>query len=88
MRMCSFRTTICIYIYPYDACPIASPSSFFSFFFSSAPNIFDPIYPADIPPIAEHISANITFIGLLKAKGANNPGIGDAVPGALFIIPK
>ena len=32
-------------------------------------------------------NARITFTGELNANGAINPGIGDAVPGALHTIP-
>lgn len=40
------------------------------------------------PPITAKVTAIRTFLGSLNPKGASSPGIGDAVPGALFIILK
>ena len=47
----------------------------------------EPIIPAIEPPMIASTIARITFAGGLKANGANKPGIGEAVPGALFTIP-
>ena len=50
-------------------------------------NTMLPTNPAREPPAAASTSAVATFPGGLKANGARSPGIGDAVPGALFIMP-
>ena len=46
-----------------------------------------PTNPDRLPPKIAKNKAPITAIGGLKANGAISPGIGDAVPGALLIIP-
>jgi hypothetical protein len=45
-----------------------------------------PTNPATDPPRTAKASAQSTVIGLLNANGAKSPGIGEAVPGALFMI--
>lgn len=47
-----------------------------------------PKYPPTTPPMTANTMANNTFKGGLNPKGAKSPGIGAAVPGALFTIPK
>jgi len=51
-------------------------------------NTIEPTNPASAPPTAPIANARITFIGSLNANGASIPGIGEAVPGALFTIPR
>ena len=41
-----------------------------------------------VPPIIAKITAKITLLAGLKPNGANKPGIGEAVPGALLMILK
>lgn len=53
----------------------------------SLPKIEEPISPASIPHAAARAMSSSTISGLLKAKGARSPGIGAAVPGALFKMP-
>ena len=48
------------------------------------PKIIPPSKPAAQPPRMANTRARTTFSGSLKAKGASRPGMGDAVPGALF----
>ncbi len=49
-------------------------------------NIVLPTRPAVHPPSIAKNSAITTWSGGLNANGAKSPGIGDAVPGALFTI--
>ena len=60
-------------------------SGFISYFFL---NTMAPTIPARVPLMAASSSAISTFNGGLKAKGASSPGMGDAVPGALLIMPR
>ena len=50
--------------------------------------ISEPASPARQPPNTASPSAISTLTGELKANGASSPGIGEAVPGALLMIPK
>ena len=47
----------------------------------------EPTRPAKIPDAAPMASARTTLPAGLKAKGASRPGMGEAVPGALFTMP-
>lgn len=70
-------------IYAHD--DVSTKSSFFSALFL---NTILPINPARLPPRTAKNKAPRTAIGGLKANGAISPGIGDAVPGALLMMPK
>ena len=70
-------------IYAHD--DISTKSSFFNDLFL---NTMLPINPARLPPRTAKNKELRTAIGGLKANGAISPGIGDAVPGALLMIPK
>jgi hypothetical protein len=48
----------------------------------------DPANPHAIPHSADNARTMHSLIGSLKAKGTSIPGIGEAVPGALLMIPK
>ena len=48
---------------------------------------FVPTVPQMIPAAAAPQIAITTVIGSLNANGARSPGTGDAVPGALLMIP-
>lgn len=81
-----------LFIYNRRGCQAAASSEFYyagtvSFPKPSFRKTIDPINPATVPPTAAMAKASTTFIGSLNAKGASTPGIGDAVPGALLIIP-
>ena len=45
-----------------------------------------PINPASKPPAAANAREITTVPGALNANGARSPGIGEAVPGALFTM--
>ena len=47
----------------------------------------EPTNPATEPPMIASTIEMITFTGALNANGARSPGIGEAVPGALLMIP-
>ena len=66
------------------------PIFIYLFYASSCVNFLNtmlPAKPARVPPTAPRARAMSTLTGGLKANGANSPGIGDAVPGALFTMP-
>ena len=55
--------------------------------FAKPLNTIEPTNPAKDPPIAASTIAATTLSGGLNPNGAKSPGIGDAVQGALLIMP-
>lgn len=77
----------CLKVYSNCTFPIDCESFFISTFVSNFLNTILPTNPAKHPPAIANANAPSTLSGELNANGARSPGIGEAVPGALLMIP-